>query len=568
MGRNKGTDNQMKESQECLQGKVFISKDGFSCRVLEYRGVEDIDIIFEDSFVKRVGKSSLLQQSFKKHDYTLVDDVAKNYVGKHFVNKKGYRYFVSRVEVIEGRKYAMVIFDGELHERRYLPRDIVNNEVNNYFNSDNAIGLKFENSVGDVCKVVKYRKSIDVTVEFENGETCKVSMNNLKKGFFSKPSKNFKNKDRLRDEFVGKKFVNKKGEEFTVINYVTAHLVEVVFTEGLAKVVTSIDFVRRKKVSHPKTNYQRDRKQEVFGKIFTNRSGISCVCNKYVKASEVHVVFENTGEVGVYALGNLLRGEFAPPSEKRDIDTYRNKVTGEIFVSNFGEKATVVNYIDSRNVQCLFEDGMTAKFRLSKLKSGNFAHPKRSTANKDNTRDRVVGSVFVNRFGMKVTCIEYKDTNNVKCMFEDGEIVTSSMGNLKKRSFSHPVLNNMANSERACSVYMMKGADGTILYIGRSVQLEIRLYQHFSRHIREDKDWYFDVKSIEYCTCPSTRAMVNLENFLINKFKPLGNRKVDRYEVNLVESTLGDIVWETYDIGRLAIYRANVVERMKEEYIG
>lgn len=546
-----------KEAENEIKSKKYKSKDNFLCEVLAYNNYYDIDIVFEDGSIKKIkNKRSLIKGSFKKYDYCFITDLQNNYVGKTFTSNKGDKYTVIRIEKIKRCTYGVIVFQGDNFERFYLPKNIIENKVNNSINKQIAVGLSFVNNKGRRCTITEYRKSIDVTVEFEDGEKGIYSIASLKKGIFKKPS------DDLKIQLENKIFTNYKNERFKVLKYINAQNVIIEFEDG-SKKTTSSDFVKNLKVSHPLTNIHRDRDEEILNTIFKNNKGDECIGIEYTNCKKVLVQFRN-GEKGYFYLGNLRNGEFSKPSDKKDIETFKSKYTGVEFISNFGEKVTVTTYNNSKDVVCRFEDGVETSFMLTKLNMGKFSHPYRSHMNKDLIKENMLGSVFINNLGMKAMCIEYENTNNVTCQFEDGCIIKNSKRNLLKGAFSHPII-NLLNNKKSYAVYRLKDIDDNIIYIGRSVQLDVRLYQHFSRHIYEkDKEWYKKITQIDYYACKNFKEMVDLENNLIDKYKPEGNRKVDRYDpVDYLDAI--KLNWKKYDIDSLKIYKVNIIGKLKKE---
>jgi len=75
-------------------------------------------------------------------------------------------------------------------------------------------------------------------------------------------------------------------------------------------------------------------------------------------------------------------------------------------------------------------------------------------------------------------------------------------------------------------VYLMKSADGTVLYVGKAVNLKRRVHQHFERpHNEAIEEMTRQVRSIDYIEKPSAMEALILEANLIKHYWPKYNVK-------------------------------------------
>jgi len=97
-------------------------------------------------------------------------------------------------------------------------------------------------------------------------------------------------------------------------------------------------------------------------------------------------------------------------------------------------------------------------------------------------------------------------------------------------------------------IYRFLDKEDRILYVGKSTNINIRIYNHINNHITwkapEKFDLYDNVHKIEYCEVESEYHMNIYEIHYICKYKPLHNIEFKSDNINLFN--LPEIKWETY----------------------
>lgn len=80
--------------------------------------------------------------------------------------------------------------------------------------------------------------------------------------------------------------------------------------------------------------------------------------------------------------------------------------------------------------------------------------------------------------------------------------------------------------ETAYYIYFFYNAEGQIIYIGKTVSLRKRMYQHFSKDLLEFEPWRatIDRSNILTFKCYSLTDLELYETYFINKYKPLFNK--------------------------------------------
>ena len=93
--------------------------------------------------------------------------------------------------------------------------------------------------------------------------------------------------------------------------------------------------------------------------------------------------------------------------------------TGEINLNKQGIKMKIVNYRNASDIDIQFEDGIIVKNkRYDHFQDGGIKHPN----SKGNRFINRIGENNVNNQGLKMTIIKYRSSNDIDVQFEDGYI--------------------------------------------------------------------------------------------------------------------------------------------------
>lgn len=103
--------------------------------------------------------------------------------------------------------------------------------------------------------------------------------------------------------------------------------------------------------------------------------------------------------------------------------------TGEERINKQGLKMIIINYRNNQDLDVKFEDGYVTKSDYRNFNNGYVKNPNFDYCKKKNR----IGEIFITNIGATVKIIEYKDANNVKvkCL-ETEEIIKTSYRNLQK----------------------------------------------------------------------------------------------------------------------------------------
>lgn len=544
-----------KLSEEKFLGNWFTNKSGEKAKVIRYRGCYDIDIEFEDGHIRNVKSQHLINGKFLKEKKLSVEEIIKKYIGIKGVTPKGYKYTIT--DYCKKGVFS-VTFNIDKSTRKYPRAKIDQGRVEYTYDKYNSIGKEFKNKSGHIVKIIKYRRSADVDVIFEDGEIGTFSIRNLEKELFAKPSESRHNVKNFKEKYEGKIIENKYGDKYKIIEYKGANDIDILFLDGNVIKNVCINVIKENSISHPlKSNKDINNMiKKYVGKKYTNNVGMEVVVLKYTSSKDISIQF-NDGTIKVVNMGSLESGSFSHPKDERTVEAYRNTILGKTYLSNSGELVKVVKYEGSHSVFVEFEDKSIHKYRLCKLKIGNFTHPDKSNMNKSSVLERNIGVTYMNKSGLKATCIEYNGAKSITLQFEDNETMTTCKRNAVTGMFSHPIYNTIYGKDEFV-VYRFLDENYNILYIGRSVQHKVRLFQHFNKHsVEEGKEWYSKIKHYQYIKLHSSSEMCGVENYLIRKYNPIGNNKLDNHIIEIDE---GKLIWKEYDLSEATVY-LKMIER-------
>ena len=157
--------------------------------------------------------------------------------------------------------------------------------------------------------------------------------------------------------------------------------------------------------------------------------------------------------------------------------------TGECRTMNCGKKATITSYRDSKDVEVTFEDGVVISHKsYDSFKKGSVAHPKHNSLTKKFREGEVR---FMNN-GQKATIIVYKKSSDIDIQFEDGTVVKhktyqsfkkGKIKNLNYNSHLHEE-RTMNNGQKATIIVYRKYNDIDIRFENGTIVTSKR-YDHF-----------------------------------------------------------------------------------------
>ena len=118
------------------------------------------------------------------------------------------------------------------------------------------IGQEFQNNIGQKFKIIEYKNSNDVTIQFEDGTIrYGARMPHIRSGKISK-FKTLKNnsnnvKENNSSKYLNKEFINNDGDKFTVIKYNGSYDCTIQFEDGTIREKVIVSNIKAGTVKHP-----------------------------------------------------------------------------------------------------------------------------------------------------------------------------------------------------------------------------------------------------------------------------------------------------------------------------
>lgn len=163
-------------------------------------------------------------------------------------------------------------------------------------------------------------------------------------------------------------------------------------------------------------------KNNAIGVEFTNKNNEKASIIKYKNSKDVDVVFEDGNLCTNTTIAQLKKGLFVKDCEnKRSIENMKKKYIGKIFKSKNGETALILNYINNKKVKVKFSDGYEC-FVSSGFLKNDFTHPLKTNKNINNLKKKYEGIIYKNNKGREFKVIQYNSSNDVLVEFIEDKI--------------------------------------------------------------------------------------------------------------------------------------------------
>ena len=116
---------------------------------------------------------------------------------------------------------------------------------------------------------------------------------------------------------------------------------------------------------------------------------------------------------------------------------------GETNIANNGMQMTIIEYRGSNDIDIMFEDGMIIRHKqYSSFKRGEIGHPT-IKAKGHQPHTWHIGETSITNSGHLMTIIDWHNQNNISIKFDDDVIIHNKRySSFKKGSIAHPKDNN------------------------------------------------------------------------------------------------------------------------------
>jgi len=321
-------------------------------------------------------------------------------------------------------------------------------------------------------EIIDWIDCLNIVVKFEDGHLKNTNNNAFKKGKIKK----YNNDDYIKLR-TGKQKYNIDNELMTIIKYNNASDVLVEFENKKTLKCNYTQF---------KTGSLQNNKDRVGDKNFTNEENEIEII-RYKSASDITIRFDDgtTRETNY----NLFKKGSIRKNAVKEIRI------GEEITNDDNEIVKIVDYIDSRNISILFEDGeiLNTSYQtfLNKPKCSN------SIANNN------IGLKNKNNDNILMEIIKYVNSNNITVRFEDGYIKQTSVRSFNNGSANNPYFKSIADF----------GFLGEGKYSARVDDKITPQYQTWASLIMRTYDPYTINKCPSYINCEVCDDWADLQKF-------------------------------------------------------
>ena len=413
-------------------GLSIINKEGHRMTIIEYRGSSDIDVQFEDGTIVKNKKycnfcnGAITKQKPLKPRATK----SKPSVGEEAVNIDG-----SKMRIINYR--SSLDIDVQFDDGTVLYNKNYSSFKNgSLINPNNRVGEKVVASNGMEIKIIAYRGANDIDVQFEDGYIADhVQYSNFKKGTIRNPNcpTTMPKRESKYQKDVGKKFILNNGFTVKILNISEEKQgidtrVDIMFEDGTVLKGVLYKNVKNGKVGYPGFNTRKENIiKERVGQTSRNTDGELMTLVAYRGFDDVDIQFEDGTIVEHRAYKSFRDGAVLKPKNNR---------LGEESIAKNGMKIKIIAYRKAEDIDVQFSDGTVVKnTRYFAFKNGLVPYPNKSMLIMEN---RYKDRVFCSSTGLRFKVINYISSIDVKIMFEDGTTRKVRQNNLRKGRVAHP----------------------------------------------------------------------------------------------------------------------------------
>ena len=321
-------------------GKVSKSNSGLNMTIIRYTSYRDIDIQFDDgTIVKHKDYGSFLRGEIAYPQ--------SKRLGERKISKNG-----REMKIIVYRNYKDIDIqfeDGTIvqhRDYRSFSEGCIYNP--NFYKS--KIGEEIFAPNGHTLKIIDYRNSKDVDVQFEDGTIVQ------HRDYYSFLTGNIAMPILNR---VGQTNIAKNGMGIKIIAYRNSHDIDIQFEDGT--------IVTHKNYNHFLDGYIAYPRPDHVGEEVYAKNGMRMTLIAYRNVSDVDIKFEDGTIVEHKYYQNFKEGTILYPIENR---------IGYERIANNGLKMKIIAYRNSTDLDVEFEDGcIVTNKSFSDFKKGTIGHP-------------------------------------------------------------------------------------------------------------------------------------------------------------------------------------------------
>ena len=225
------------------------------------------------------------------------------------------------------------------------------------------IGRKATMNSGETCRIIAYRSSMDLDVEFEDGAIAKhTTYTNFKLGMIGRPDDTPEEQAKRR---LGEKRTMNCGLEAEIIRYGAYADIDVRFEDG---------YIARHAAYKEFLNGSIRPPIDRVGETGIMNNGLKATIIAYRKHIDMDVLFEDGSVAEHIDYKNFTEGRVARPQDSR---RNRGKFRiGEKRIMKCGLEAEIISYRKNDDMDVRFPDGVIVKnVQYTNFKRGMVGHP-------------------------------------------------------------------------------------------------------------------------------------------------------------------------------------------------
>ncbi len=497
-------------------GVKRIMNNGLLVEVIAYRKSDDIDIMFEDGTVLYHQDYKRFTRGIIKHPNDTRADCKSYRIGESRIMKNGMRAKI--VSYKNSKEMSVEFEDGTIVDTNYwsFSTGSISNPI---YNQYSKLGEERVMRNGQLAVVIEYRKECDIDIMFEDGTIVEhVVYGNFKKGLISNPSviHDGRKEGGLFDkkDFTGVTKSMNNGQKATIIRYNGFNDIDIQFEDGTIVEHKQMSAFRTGSIGNPNIHRSRgeieiidflvanniqfeqeysfsDLKGVNKGKLrfdfaIFDRTGNVVLLIEFQGKQHYEVVDFFNGDIGLqerlandelkkkYCISHcidLLEVKYDSKDIGSQIEkaligkdlaelSYRHEEnkkqimwhdkTGAINAMSNGQKAKIIAYRGSLDIDVEFEDGTIVCGKAYRdFMAGYIRNPNHLPVNpmaKQLRRNRTerYGETRTMNNGQTATIITYRSSLDIDVQFEDGYIAYSKTYNsfLRGTIRNHNVINH------------------------------------------------------------------------------------------------------------------------------
>ncbi len=236
---------------------------------------------------------------------------------------------------------------------------------------------------------------------------------------------------------TGEKGISNRGQEMEIIRYRNFGDIDVKFDDGTIVYHKQYQDFLHGKIMNPNNKHAIKRYEEKYvGKSTKANNGLMMKIIGYRCARDIDIEFEDGTIIEHVDYASFKRGSVKHPKikTKRPKPTNRDLVLGQTSIATNGQKMTIIEYRNVRDMDVQFEDGtIKSGVYYGAFKCGRVANPNFKVVKRKSNAEKYLGKTYTTNSGYTIKVVEYRNNTHVDVEFEDGTVVKNlCMSAIKK----------------------------------------------------------------------------------------------------------------------------------------